>query len=394
MGRMSGGPRALSKDVSIMLLGSGELGKEVAIEAARLGVTVIAADRYPGAPAMQVADRSVVIDMLDPTALTAAINDADPTIVVPEIEAIAVEALAVQERSRQVVPTARGVALTMNREGIRRLAAQELGLPTSQYRFASSQQELRQAASDVGFPCVVKPIMSSSGKGQSLARNEAELETSWEIAQTSGRTHGTRVIVESFIEFDYEITLLTVRAINGTFFCPPIGHVQVDGDYRKSWQPHGMSQTALAAAQDIARRVTDNLGGWGIFGVELFVRGDQVYFSEVSPRPHDTGLVTLVSQDCSEFALHVRAILGLPVDQPHVRTPGASVTINATSTGNSAVIDLADALAQPATQARVFGKAPSYLNRRLGVVLATADDVEEAILRAERAADRVVVDVT
>ena len=376
-----------------MLLGSGELGKEVAIEAARLGVTVIAIDRYPGAPAMRVADRSVVIDMLDPAELTAVIEDEDPTIVVPEIEAIAVESLAAQERHRQVVPTARGVALTMNREGIRRLAAQELGLATSQYRFASSRQELRQAATQVGFPCVVKPIMSSSGKGQSLARNESELETSWEIAQTSGRTHGTRLIVESFVEFDYEITLLTVRAINGTFFCPPIGHVQVDGDYRKSWQPHGMSEAALAAAQDIARRVTDNLGGWGIFGVELFVAGDDVYFSEVSPRPHDTGLVTLVSQDCSEFALHVRAMLGLPVDQPTVRTPGASVTINAASTGSSAAIDLSGALAQPAIQARVFGKAPSYLNRRLGVVLATADTVEEAIRRAERAADLVVVDV-
>lgn len=368
-----------------MLLGSGELGKEVAIEAARLGVTVIAVDRYPNAPAMQVADRSHVIDMLDPDALLALIDDEQPDVVVPEVEAIAVACLSAVEESRRVIPTARGVQLTMNREGIRTLASETLGLPTSNYRFANNIEEVEAAGAAIGFPCVVKPIMSSSGKGQSVAHNNDELLEAFRYAEAAGRTHQTRVIVESFIDFDYEITLLTVRAVNGTFFCLPIGHRQVDGDYRESWQPQPMSDVALAKAQEIARKVTDNIGGLGIFGVELFIKGDDVYFSEVSPRPHDTGLVTMVSQDTSEFGLHVRAILGLPVDSPTLRTPAASATINATQASASISFDVSEALEIPGVQARLFGKPAAYINRRLGVMVADGADVAQARSRAAEA---------
>ncbi len=377
----------------LMLLGSGELGKEVAIEAQRLGVEVIAVDRYAHAPAMQVAHRGHVLDMLDGAALRALIEQERPDLIVPEIEAIATPTLVELEREGwRVIPTARAAFLTMNREGIRRLAAEALGLPTSPYRFADSEADYRAAIEALGLPCVVKPIMSSSGKGQSLIRTEDDIGPAWTHAQEGGRAGRGRVIVEGFIDFDYEITLLTVRHASGTSFCPPIGHLQVQGDYRESWQPQPMSETALREAERIAEAVTSSLGGYGLFGVELFVQGDRVWFSEVSPRPHDTGLVTLISQDLSEFALHVRAILGLPI--PTIRTRGPAASCALLVEGESADLrfgGLDRALAEPDTQLRLFGKPEIHGSRRLGVALALADDVDEARARARRVIERIEV---
>jgi phosphoribosylglycinamide formyltransferase 2 len=376
----------------VLLLGAGELGKEVVIELQRFGVEVIAADRYPDAPAMQVAHRSHVLDMLDPEALRALVLAERPTLIVPEIEAIATRALLELETDGfRVIPTARAARLTMDREGIRRLAAEHLGLATSPFRFADTIEEYRAAIATLGFPCVVKPVMSSSGKGQSVLRGENDVAPAWEYAQAGGRAGAGRVIVEGFIRFDYEITLLTVRHAGGTSFCAPIGHLQVDGDYRESWQPQPMSDAALAASQRIAKSVTDELGGAGIFGVELFVRGDEVWFSEVSPRPHDTGLVTLISQDLSEFALHARAILGLPV--PAIRQAGPAASCAILLEGRSRDIrfhDVERALAEPDTQLRLFGKPGVAGHRRMGVALALGDDVAEAREKARRAAAAIV----
>ena len=370
----------------LMLLGSGELGKEVAIEAQRLGLEVIAVDRYPDAPAMQVAHRAHVIRMLDAAALRELVLRERPQFIVPEIEAIATaELLALEAEGFTVIPTARAARLTMDREGIRRLAAEELGLPTSPYRFASTPVEYRDAISAIGLPCVVKPVMSSSGKGQSVVRQSADIEAAWDYAQAGGRAGAGRVIVEGFVPFDYEITLLTIRHAGGTSFCEPIGHLQIAGDYRESWQPHPMSAAALAASQRIAAEVTAALGGRGLFGVELFVRGDQVWFSEVSPRPHDTGMVTLISQDLSEFALHVRAILGLPIPLIRQLGPSASsaILIEGAST-NVRFSGLDAALAEPDTTLRLFGKPEVDGQRRMGVALARADTVELARAKARR----------
>jgi phosphoribosylglycinamide formyltransferase 2 len=376
----------------ILLLGAGELGKEVVIEAQRLGVEVIAADRYANAPAMQVAHRSHVLDMLDPAALRALVHAERPHLIVPEIEAIATPALLELEREGfRVIPTARAARLTMDREGIRRLAAEELGLATSPYRFADDEAGYRAAVAAIGLPCVVKPVMSSSGKGQSVVKSADDVQRAWDYAQQGGRAGAGRVIVEGFVGFDYEITLLTVRHAGGTSFCAPIGHLQIDGDYRESWQPQEMSAAALAESQHIARTITDALGGSGIFGVELFIKGDDVWFSEVSPRPHDTGLVTLVSQDLSEFALHVRAILGLPV--PVIRQLGPSASSAILLEGRSTDIrfhDLERALAEPDTQLRLFGKPEVRGRRRMGVALATATDMESARDKARRAAAAIV----
>ncbi len=381
----------------VMLLGAGELGKEVIIALQRLGVEVIAVDRYANAPGMQVAHRAHVIDMTDAAALRALIEAERPHLIVPEIEALATGLLAEIEKEglAEVIPTARAIQLTMNREGIRCLAAEELGLPTSSYAFAESQAQL-QAAIDagIGYPCFVKPVMSSSGKGQSLLRGPQDVQAAWDCALQSGRVKTARVIVESLIPFEYEITLLTVRALGAsgsveTSFCEPIGHVQVSGDYVESWQPQAMSPLALERARDIARRVTDALGGRGIFGVELFVKGDEVWFSEVSPRPHDTGLVTLATQRLSEFELHARAILGLPVDSS-LRRPGASAVIygGLEETG-IAFEGVAQALAVPESDLRLFGKPQSFLKRRMGVAVACADTIEEARTRAKLAAGMV-----
>ena len=376
----------------LLMLGAGELGKEVVIEAQRLGVEVVAADRYPNAPAMQVAHRSHVLNMLDPQALRDLVMKEQPALIVPEIEAIATTALLDLEREGfRVIPTARAARLTMDREGIRRLAAEELGLATSPYRFADDEQAYRDAVTAVGLPCVVKPVMSSSGKGQSVVRSAADVQHAWDYAQQGGRAGAGRVIVEGFIRFDYEITLLTVRHAGGTSFCAPIGHLQVDGDYRESWQPQPMSAAALAESQRIALAITDSLGGAGIFGVELFVRGDEVWFSEVSPRPHDTGLVTLISQDLSEFALHVRAILGLPV--PAIRQLGPSASCAILLEGESSDIRfhaIERALVEPDTQLRLFGKPEVRGRRRMGVALATAADIETARDKARRAAAGIV----
>ena len=376
----------------LLMLGAGELGKEVVIEAQRLGVEVVAADRYPNAPAMQVAHRSHVLNMLDPQALRDLVMKEQPALIVPEIEAIATTALLDLEREGfRVIPTARAARLTMDREGIRRLAAEELGLATSPYRFADDEQAYRDAVTAVGLPCVVKPVMSSSGKGQSVVRSAADVQHAWDYAQQGGRAGAGRVIVEGFIRFDYEITLLTVRHAGGTSFCAPIGHLQVDGDYRESWQPQPMSAAALAESQRIALAITDALGGAGIFGVELFVRGDDVWFSEVSPRPHDTGLVTLISQDLSEFALHVRAILGLPV--PAIRQLGPSASCAILLEGESSDIRfhaIERALVEPDTQLRLFGKPEVRGRRRMGVTLATAADIETARDKARRAAAGIV----
>ncbi|MFC4728059.1 formate-dependent phosphoribosylglycinamide formyltransferase [Coralloluteibacterium thermophilus] len=372
----------------VLLLGSGELGKEVAIELQRLGVEVIAADRYADAPAMQVAHRSHVLDMLDPEALRALIAEEMPDLVVPEIEALHTETLVELERDEglRVIPTARAARLTMDREGIRRLAAETLGLPTSPYRFVDSLEDFRAAVREIGLPCVAKPVMSSSGKGQSTLRSEADIDAAWDYAQTGGRAGRGRVIVEGFIDFDYEITLLTVRHRDGTAFCAPIGHTQVDGDYRESWQPQPMSDAALAASEAIARAVTEALGGWGLFGVELFVKGDAVWFSEVSPRPHDTGLVTLVSQELSEFALHARAILGLPVPVVRQQGPSASCALLAEGQGVPVFGGLERALSAPDTALRLFGKPRVEGRRRVGVALARADDIDTARARAREAA--------
>lgn len=377
----------LSKSAKkILLLGSGELGKEVAIEAQRFGVEVIAVDRYENAPAMQVAHRSYVVSMLDGAALRKIIESEKPDLIVPEIEAIATDTLLELEREGfHVVPTARAAKLTMNREGIRRLAAEELKLPTSPYRFAENETEFRAAIAAIGMPCVIKPIMSSSGKGQSVVKSETDIDHSWRYAQEGGRAGAGRVIVEGFIEFDYEITLLTVRTANnvdnksGTQFCAPIGHLQIAGDYRESWQPQPMSPLALERSEAIARAITDALGGTGLFGVELFVHGDEVIFSEVSPRPHDTGLVTLISQDLSEFALHVRAILDLPI--PVIRQQGASASCALLVEGNSTCVkfnNLDKALEQPDTALRLFGKPEVHGQRRMGVGLARAETIEQA----------------
>ncbi|QYF86413.1 formate-dependent phosphoribosylglycinamide formyltransferase [Brevundimonas sp. PAMC22021] len=384
--------------VRVMLLGAGELGKEVAIELQRLGVEVVAVDRYPNAPAMQVAHRSHVIPMTDPQVLNGVIMAEAPHIIVPEIEAIATDILAGIEAAGMatVIPTARAVQLTMNREGIRRLAAEDLDLPTSPYAFAGSADELAEGAARVGYPCFVKPVMSSSGKGQSYVESADEIADAWTYAQGAGRVAGGRVIVEGRIDFDYEITLLTVRSRGAdgqtrTDFCAPIGHRQVKGDYVESWQPQPMSPAALASAQSIAGRVTEALGGWGVFGVELFVRGDQVWFSEVSPRPHDTGLVTLASQTFSEFALHARAILGLPVDVSQ-REPAASAVIyGGMEAAGVAFEGVAEALAVPTADLRLFGKPESFERRRMGVAVARGADVDQARERAREAAGRIRV---
>ena len=383
-----------------MLLGSGELGKEVAIECQRLGIEVIAVDRYADAPAMHVAHRSHVINMLDGEALRAVIAAEKPHFVVPEIEAIATDTLlALEAEGQRVVPCARAAKLTMNREGIRRLAAEELALPTSRYRFADSKSDFLQAVNDIGYPCIIKPVMSSSGKGQSKIDGPAEVQAAWDHAMAGGRVSHGRVIVEGFIDFDYEITLLTVRAAGRgaelsqvvTHFCEPIGHKQVSGDYVESWQPQAMSPLALERAQAIARTVTDNLGGQGLFGVELFVKGEQVWFSEVSPRPHDTGLVTLGTQVQSEFELHARAILGLPVDT-RLRSPGASAVIyGGVDTQDVTFEGVAEALSEPGTDIRLFGKPESFVKRRMGVAVATDTEVELARAKARRAASQVRV---
>ncbi len=381
--------------IRVLLLGSGELGKEVAIELQRLGVEVIAADRYANAPAMQVAHRSHVLDMLDPAALKALIDQEKPHLVVPEIEAIHTETLVELERERgqKVVPTARAARLTMDREGIRRLAAETLGLPTSPYRFVDTETEYRDAIAAVGLPCVVKPVMSSSGHGQSIVRSDAEIGPAWEVAQTGGRAGAGRCIVEGFIDFDYEITLLTVRHADGTSFCEPIGHLQKDGDYRESWQPQPMSPRALQRAQEIAKAVTGDLGGRGIFGVELFVKGDEVWFSEVSPRPHDTGLVTLVSQELSEFALHARAILGLPIPVIRQNGPSASCAMLAHGHGVPAFSNVEAALQAPDTALRLFGKPRVEGHRRVGVTLARGENVDAARATAREAAAAITIEL-
>ena len=367
-----------------MLLGSGELGKEVAIEAQRLGIEVIAVDRYAHAPAMQVAHRSHVIRMLDAEALREIVLRERPHFIVPEIEAIATdELLRLEAEGFHVVPTALAAKLTMDREGIRRLAAEQLGLPTSPYRFATTLEEYRAAIDAIGLPCVVKPVMSSSGKGQSVVKDKDGAELAWRYAQEGGRAGAGRVIVEGFIEFDYEITLLTVRHAGGTSFCDPIGHLQVSGDYRESWQPHPMSTAALDRSRDIALQITSALGGRGLFGVELFVKGDEVWFSEVSPRPHDTGLVTLISQDLSEFALHLRAILGLPI--PHIRSLGPSASTAILIEADTAELtfsNLQSALIEPDTTLRLFGKPEVRGQRRMGVALARANNIDEARRRS------------
>jgi len=385
-----------SNATKVLLLGSGELGKEVAIALQRLGVEVVAVDRYANAPGHQVAHRAHTIDMGDPEALLALIESERPDLVVPEIEAIATDVLAVVEERglAEVVPTARATQLTMNREGIRRLAAEELGLPTSPYRFATSLEEVREAAEQVGFPCVIKPVMSSSGKGQSTVRSADDLAGAWDYALTGGRIDRGTVIVEGFVDFDYEITQLTVRAVGAsgeveTYFCEPIGHLQRDGDYVESWQPQPMSETALARAREVAAAVTGALGGRGVFGVELFVKGDEVYFSEVSPRPHDTGLVTLRTQRYSEFELHARAILGLPVDTTPI-TPGASAVIYGGVDAVGIAFDgVAEALRVPETDLRLFGKPESFRRRRMGVAVSTGPDIETARARATEAASLV-----
>ncbi|WP_374319416.1 formate-dependent phosphoribosylglycinamide formyltransferase [Pseudoxanthomonas kaohsiungensis] len=379
----------------VLLLGSGELGKEVAIELQRLGAEVVAADRYADAPAMQVAHRSHVLDMLDTFALRDLIAREKPDLIVPEIEAIHTETLVQLEtdHGQKVIPTARAARLTMDREGIRRLAAETLGLPTSPYRFVDTLEEYHQAIALVGLPCVVKPVMSSSGKGQSTVRVPEEIDAAWEYAQTGGRAGAGRCIVEGFVDFDYEITLLTVRHAGGTSFCEPIGHLQRDGDYRESWQPQPMSATALERAQAIARAITDDLGGWGLFGVELFVKGDQVWFSEVSPRPHDTGLVTLVSQELSEFALHARAILGLPVPVIRQSGPSASCALLAHGHGVPVFSGIDAALQMPDTQLRLFGKPRVEGHRRVGVTLARAGDIDAARAIARDAAAAIGIEV-
>lgn len=385
------GTALTASGIKVMLCGSGELGKEVVIELQRLGIEVIAIDRYDNAPAMQVAHRSYTLDMLDNNALREIIEQERPDLIVPEIEAIATDTLIeLENEGFKVIPTARAARLTMNREGIRRLAAEELDLLTSPYRFASDHASYVQSIEDVGVPCVIKPIMSSSGKGQSTVRNHDDIEKSWHYAQEGGRAGAGTVIVEGLVEFDYEITLLTVRHIGGTSFCAPIGHVQVDGDYRESWQPQAMSDTALSNAQEMAEDITTALGGYGLFGVELFVKDEEVYFSEVSPRPHDTGMVTMISQDLSEFALHVRAILGLPIPNIVQHGPSASCVILVEGESNHVEFSgLVPALESNDTQVRLFGKPEVAGKRRMGVVLARGENIEDARKKARKSASEI-----
>ncbi len=382
-----GTPLSLSA-TRVMMLGSGELGKEVVIELQRLGVEVIAVDRYANAPAMQVAHRSHVVSMLDGEALRRVVEAEQPHYIVPEIEAIATDTLvALEAEGFTVIPTARAAQLTMNREGIRRLAAEQLGLRTSRYQFASTEEEYRAAVREIGFPCVIKPIMSSSGKGQSVVKSEQDIARAWQYAQEGGRAGKGTVIVEGFVDFDYEITMLTVRHAGGTSFCAPVGHTQIKGDYRESWQPHPMSAKALAAAEHMAGAITEALGGRGLFGVEMFVKGDDVIFSEVSPRPHDTGLVTLISQDLSEFALHVRAILGLPIPNIHQHGPSASCAVLVEGESSKVQFgNLSEVLSQPDTQLRLFGKPNVSGQRRMAVTLARGADIAEARAKANQAA--------
>jgi len=380
----------------VLLCGSGELGKELVIELQRLGVEVIAVDSYPHAPAMQVADRSHVISMLDGPALRQVIELERPHLIVPEVEAIATDVLAEIEKEgiATVIPTARATQLTMNREGIRRLAAEELELPTSRYRFASTVAEYTAAVEAIGLPCVVKPIMSSSGKGQSTIKQADEILPAWDYAQQGGRAGKGKVIVEGFVDFDYEITQLTVRHAGGTSFCEPIGHIQVDGDYRESWQPHPMSELARQRAQECAQAITDALGGRGVFGVELFIKGDDVIFSEVSPRPHDTGMVTMISQDLSQFALHARAILGLPIPAIRLHHPSASAVLLVEGESDAPVYHgLNEAMAQPDTQIRLFGKPNIRGRRRMGVALASGLSIEEARTKAQTASRAIAVEL-
>ncbi|MBE6208967.1 MAG: formate-dependent phosphoribosylglycinamide formyltransferase [Rikenellaceae bacterium] len=378
-----------------LLCGSGELGKEVAIELQRYGIEVVALDKYPNAPAMQIAHRSYVLSMLDGERLREIIETEKPDYIIPEIEAIATPTLVeLEKEGYNVIPTANATWLTMNREGIRRLAAEELGLPTSPYRFAETREEFEAAIKAIGTPCVVKPVMSSSGHGQSVCHSEQEIDRSWQIAQEGGRAGAGRVIVEGFVKFDYEITLLTLRNSAGTITLKPIGHHQVDGDYRESWQPQPMSEVALAKAEEIARKVTGALGGYGIFGVELFICGDEVLFSEVSPRPHDTGMVTMISQDLSEFALHARAVLGLPVPSVRFYRPSASKAIVVEGDSDKVVFgNLEEVMAEEDVQIRIFGKGEVVGHRRLGVILASADTIEEALAKAERAYSKLQIEV-
>ncbi len=364
----------------VMLCGSGELGKEVAIELQRLGVVVIALDAYENAPAMQVADRSYVLSMLDGKALREIIEKEQPDFIVPEVEAIATDTLVdLEQEGFTVVPTARATSLTMNREGIRRLASEELELQTSPYSFCNTYDEFTNAVNTIGYPCVVKPIMSSSGKGQSTVKSEDDMQKSWDYAQEGGRAGAGRVIVEGFVDFDYEITLLTIRHKNGTSFCLPIGHRQEGGDYQESWQPQQMSDVALSRSQKMAKKVTDSLGGYGVFGVELFIKGDEVYFSEVSPRPHDTGMVTMISQDLSEFALHARAFLGLPISNIHFHGPSASAALVVTGHSNQVSFgNLSEVLSKPNTDIRLFGKPVVAGKRRMAVTLARGETVDAA----------------
>lgn len=378
-----------------VLCGSGELGKEIAIELERYGVHVVAVDKYANAPAMQVAQSSHVLSMLDGDALAKMIEEENPDLVIPEVEAIATQKLIeLEKKGYTVIPTAKATYLTMNREGIRRLAAEELGIPTSRYEFAQTEDEFRAAVGRIGFPCVVKPVMSSSGHGQSVVRDESQVAEAWRISQEGGRAGGGKVIVEGFVDFDYEITLLTVRHCAGTTFLKPVGHHQVDGDYRESWQPQGMSAAAEKKAQEIAGKITDALGGYGIFGVELFVKGEDVIFSEVSPRPHDTGMVTMISQEMSEFALHARAVLGLPI--PEVRFYGPSASKAIVVEGNTTEYEFQDVdkvLEEPGVQVRFFGKPEIKGHRRVGVILATDETVEKALQKAERAYSKLKVKV-
>ena len=377
-----------------LLLGSGELGKEVTIELQRYGVEVIACDKYANAPAMQVAHHSYVFNMLDGAKLREIVEIEKPSLIIPEVEAIATPTLIeLEKEGYHVIPTANAAFLTMNREAIRRMAAEELGLPTARYKFADTHEEYLAAIEEIGIPCVVKPIMSSSGHGQSTVKSEADVEPAWTESQMGGRAGAGRVIVEGFVHFDYEITLLTVRHAGGTTFLKPIGHHQVDGDYRESWQPQAMSETAIAQAEDIAKKVTDALGGYGIFGVEMFVEGDHVIFSEVSPRPHDTGMVTMISQDLSEFALHARAVLGLPI--PEVRFFGASASKAIVVEGDATEVvfsGVEEALAMPGVQVRFFGKPEVHGHRRYGVVLATDENTDKAVAKAIEAFNKIKVE--
>jgi len=384
-----------SKPIKIMLLGAGELGKEVTIEAQRLGCHVVAVDRYENAPAMHVADKSHVIDMLDKNQLRKTIEDEMPDLIVPEIEAIATdELIELESEGFNVIPTAKATRLTMDREGIRRLAAEELKIVTSPYKFVDNFENFKEAVVEIGFPCIVKPVMSSSGKGQVKIDNEEGLLPAWKVSQEGGRTGAGKVIIEGFVKFEYEITLLTVRHVDGTSFCEPIGHRQVDGDYQESWQPQQMTDLALAKARDVATKITDELGGFGLFGVELFVRGDDVIFSEVSPRPHDTGLVTLISQDLSEFALHVRAILGLPIPRINQISPSASYVIMAKGHGkNPSFSGVQGALRLPNTDVKLFGKPEVAGKRRVGVCLAKDSSINAARRKAEKMQEVIKVEL-